>query len=66
MCRIDVTAYLKCSHQCSFYSLYTLLFEIEFLYTQKIKYAKHAILKPSIIYSLIITLIQEREDRGHL
>lgn len=65
MCRIDVTAYLKCSHRYGF-SLYTLLFEIEFFYTQKIKYAKHAILKPSIIYSLIITLIQEREDRGHL
>lgn len=65
MCRIDVTVYLKCSHRCGF-SLYTLLFEIEFFYTQKIKCLKYTILKPSIIYSLIVTLIQEREDRGHL
>lgn len=66
MCRIDVTAYLKCSHRCGFYSLYTLLFEIESLYTQKIKCLNYTILKPSTIYSLIVTLIQEREDIGHL
>lgn len=65
MCRIDVTTYLKCSHQCGF-----ILFTHSCLgmnsYTQKIKYAKHAILKPSIIYTLIVTLIQERVDIGYL
>lgn len=65
MCHNDMTAYLKCSHRCGF-SLYTLLFEFEFLYMQKINCLKYTILKPSIVYSLIFTLIQEKEDIGHL